>query len=41
MISTMEEKILFLDTPGFNDTQGSTIEISNARGAAAAIKSLK
>ena len=30
-----------MDTPGFKDTQGSTIEVSNTHGAAYAIKALK
>ena len=30
-----------MDVPGFNDTEGSTMDLSNSYGAASAIKSLK
>lgn len=36
----IENKIYLLDTPGFKDTEGSTVDLSNCFGASTAIKSL-
>lgn len=41
MLNTIQPKIHLIDTAGFNDTQGTIIELSNSYGAAEAIKSLK
>lgn len=41
MIGVISSKIYFLDTPGFKDTEGSIMDLSNTFGTSSAIKSLK
>lgn len=41
LIDKTKEEIYFVDTPGFNDTRGSIMDIANTFGTSKAVKSLK
>ena len=37
----MKSKILLIDTPGFEDTPGSIMDLVNSYGSSSAVRSLK